>query len=52
LAEIDGVGDELLAENRCIVKDTFETGPQSSSYKALLFAVGATIPLILLEASS
>jgi len=52
LAEIDGMGDELLAEDRCIVKDTFETGHQSSSYKALLFAVGATIPLILLEASS
>jgi len=49
---MDGVGDKLLAEDRCIIKDTFETGPQSSTYKALLFAVGATTPLILLEASS
>jgi len=52
LAEIDEVGDELLAKERCIVKDTFEIGPQSSSHEALLFAADATIPLVLLEASS
>ena len=51
LAEIDGVGDELFAEGRCaVIKDTFETGPQSSSHEALLFATCATVQLVLLEA--
>jgi len=40
LAEIDGVGDELLAEDQYIEKYTFEIGPQSSSYKVMLFARG------------
>jgi mannan endo-1,4-beta-mannosidase len=50
--EIDGVGDGLFAKVRCAMEDTFETGPQSSSHEALLFAAGATVQLVLLEASS
>ncbi|KAJ6858830.1 hypothetical protein NC652_041199 [Populus alba x Populus x berolinensis] len=48
-AYIDGVRDELFAEGRCVVEDTFETGPQSSSHEAPLFSAGATIKIVLLE---
>ena len=50
--EIDGVGDGMFAKVRCAMEDTFETGPQSSSHEALLFVAGATVQLVLLEASS